>query len=172
MVSILKSRQSKQVVKFADDGSLKAKSWRPKTKKAAPEDKENGMTGAVSLAKGRSDIYTKLRKQIELLEDDTQEAQKKIEELESEEEKLLYGSQAKMMELDQQFATVEESLKEQIVLLQAGIHVQQLVIDEKNRDLAEKNDELMMKDKEIEELREKVKQTNKKLVAAAQSLAW
>ena len=167
MVSILKSRQSKQVVKFADDGSLKAKSWRPKTKKAAPEDKENGMTGAVSLAKGRSDIYTKLRKQIELLEDDTQEAQKKIEELESEEEKLLYG-----MELDQQFATVEESLKEQIVLLQAGIHVQQLVIDEKNRDLAEKNDELMMKDKEIEELREKVKQTNKKLVAAAQSLAW
>jgi chromosome segregation ATPase len=172
MVSILKPRQPKQTkqtgVKF-DAGSVKKSSGVLRSKKA--QDKENGMA-AVPLAKGRSDIYSKLRKQIELLECDTQEAQRKIEELEKEEEKLLQGSQAKLMELDQKFATVEESLRNQIVRLQADIHVQQLIIDEKNVDLADKNDELMLKDKEIEELKEKVKKANDRLAAAAKSLAW
>ena len=176
MVNILRSRQSKQAkptgVKFSDAGSVtKSKGGIRRTKKTASYDKENGL-GAVPLAKGRSDIYTKLRKQIELLETDTQEAQKKIEELELEEEKLLRGSQKKLIELDQKFATVEESLRDQILRLQSDFHMQQLVIDEKNVEISDKNDELMLKDKEIEELNEKVKKANDKLVAAAKSLAW
>lgn len=176
MVNILKSRQPKQAkptgVKFADAGNAKkAKGGIRRTKKASSYDKENGL-GAVPLAKGRSDIYTKLRKQIELLETDTQEAQRKIEELEMEEEKLLLGSHAKLIELDQKFTNVEESLKHEIVRLQADFHMQQLVIDEKNVEIADKNDELMLKDKEIEELKAKVIKTNDRLTAAAKSLAW
>ena len=177
MVSILKLRQTKQAqptgVQFADTGSVKKLKGVLRSKKATPQDKENGIGAeAVPLAKARSDIYSKLRMQIELLETDTQEAQRKIEELELEEEKLLLGSEAKLMELDQKFATVEEGLKQQIVRLQADIHVQQLIIDEKNMDLSDKNDEIMLKDKEIEELKKTVKKLNDTLVAAAKSLAW
>ncbi len=176
-MNILRSRQSKQAkptsVKFADAGlAKKSKSGNRRNKKATSYyDKENGL-GAVPLAKGRSDIYTKLRKQIELLETDTQEAQKKIEELEMEEEKLLQGSKAKLFEMDQKFDSVERSLRDQILQLQADFYMQQLVIDEKNIEIADKNDELMLKDKEIEELKEKVKKANDRLTAAAKSLAW
>ena len=161
MVSILKSRQGG--VKFAEAGNVK-KSYGGirRTKKADYYDKENG-TEAFSLAKGRSDIYTKLRKQIEELETDTHEAQRKIEELELEEEKLLLGSHRRLIEMDQKFSTVEERLKDQIVRLQADFHMQ----------LAEKNDELMLKDKEIEELKAKVKNVNDRLTAAAKTLgSW
>ena len=175
-MNILRPRQSKQAkptgVKFADAGNVKkSKGGVRRNKKATSYDKENGF-GAVPLAKGRSDIYTKLRKQIELLETDTQEAQKKIEELELEEEKLLKGSEAKLFEMDQKFDTVERSLRDQILQLQADFHMQQLVIDEKNIEIADKNDELMLKDQEIEELKEKVKKANDRLTAAAKSLAW
>ena len=171
MVSILKSRQGG--VKFAEAGNVK-KSYGGirRTKKADYYDKENG-TEAFSLAKGRSDIYTKLRKQIEELETDTHEAQRKIEELELEEEKLLLGSHRRLIEMDQKFSTVEERLKDQITRLQADFHMQQLVIDEKNIEIAEKNDELMLKDKEIEELKAKVKNVNDRLAAAAKTLgSW
>lgn len=175
-MNILRSRQTKQAkpaqVKFADAGNVKkSKGGNRRNKKTTSYDKENGL-GAVPLAKGRSDIYTKLRKQIELLETDTQEAQKKIEELEMEEEKLLRGSEAKLFEMDHKFDTVERSLKDQILQLQADFHMQQLVIDEKNIEIADKNDELMLKDQEIEELKEKVKKANDRLTAAAKSLAW
>ena len=182
-MNILRSRQPKQVqqigIKFVEPNnknntskSQKSKSTR-RTKKKSGHNKENGTTAPPTpLAKGRSDIYTKLRKQIELLETDTQEAQRKIEELEQEEEKLLLGSHAKLIEMDHKFATVEEGLKDQIVRLQADFHMQQLVIDEKNAELAAKNDVIMRMDGEIEELKEKVKRVNDKLEAAARSLAW
>eukprot|EP00986_Skeletonema_menzelii_P003984 scaffold1305_cov144-Skeletonema_menzelii.AAC.11 len=176
MVSILKSRQPKPTqtigVKFADAGNVKKLyGGIRRTKKADYYEKENEM-GSLSLAKGRSDIYTKLRKQIELLETDTHEAQRKIEELELEEENLLLGSHQRLIEMDQKFTTAEERLKDEILLLQADNHMQQLLIDEKNIEIAEKNDELMLKDKEIEELNAKVKNLNDRLTAAAKSLAW
>lgn len=177
MVSILKSRQSKPThtigVKFADASNVK-KSYGGirRTKKADYCDKENNSIGEMSLAKGRSDIYTKLRKQIELLETDTHEAQRKIEELEFEEEKLLLGSHQRLIEMDQKFATVEERLKDKIMRLQADFHMQQLVIDEKNIEIAEKNDELMLKDMKIEELKAKLKTVNDRVAAAKKTLAW
>lgn len=161
MVSILGMKQTKSKpsgVKFSESGSVKKKGI---LRSKLTGDKEN----AVALAKGRSGIYDKLRTQIELLESDQNEARKKIEELEFEEEKLLQGSETVMMELNQKFATVEEGLKCQIVALKTENAEQQMVIDEKNIELAEKNNE-------IEKLKEQVKWMNDRLVQAAKSLAW
>lgn len=171
MVSILGMKQPKSKpsgVKFSESGSVKKKGI---LRSKLTGDKENGLD-AVALAKGRSNIYDKLRTQIELLESDQNEARKKIEELELEEEKLLQGSEAVMVEMNQKFATVEEGLKYQIVALKTENAEQQMVIDEKNIELAEKNDQLMCKDEEIEELKEQVKRINDRLVQAAKSLAW
>ena len=167
MVSILGMKQPKSKpsgVKFSESGSVKKKGI---LRSKLAGDKENGLH-AVALAKGRSNIYDKLRTQIELLESDQNEARKKIEELELEEEKLRQGSE----EMNQKFATVEEGLKYQIVALKTENAEQQMVIDEKNIELAEKNDQLMCKDEEIEELKEQVKRINDRLVQAAKSLAW
>ena len=170
MVSILGTRQHKSPnVKFSEDGSVTKKKGILSKKVPGPGDKENGM-GRVGLKKGRSDVYSKLRSQIEILESDQQEARKKIEELEAEEMKLLMGSQTAMtVDMDKKFATVEYGI---IMSLKTELAEQELVIDEKNIEIAEKNDELMSKDAEIEELKEKLKMMKDKLAQASKSLAW
>lgn len=126
----------------------------------------------VALAKGRSDIYTKLRRQIEILETDQEEAKQKIEQLEIEEKMLLDCSRELMEKMDKKFANVEEALKYDILRLKVEFNEQQMIVAEKNVELADKNDQLMSQAKEIEDLQEEIKRLNAKLTHAAKCLEW
>jgi chromosome segregation ATPase len=189
--NILTSRQPKQArkVHFVDSGSsslsvatsvateklakdVESKGVFKKRKIAAANTGKENRMKEVALAKGRSDIYTKLRRQIEILETDQEEAKQKIEQLEIEEKMLLDCSRELMEKMDKKFANVEEALKYDILRLKVEFNEQQMIVAEKNVELADKNDQLMSQAKEIEDLQEEIKRLNAKLTHAAKCLAW